>query len=343
MSQNAYNSTIINNQTKSSATAAIINKQPFFKLDNNAALHFIAGGVGGSIGTIIFSPLEVIKTRFQSSLYQENKLKLNQKLGLWNSTKFHIADTLSSVRNLYRNEGFKALFKGLGPTLSGVIPSRSIYFFSYGNGKKMLSDLNGGKENALIHLSSATIAGIITATATNPIWVIRTRMQLQNETGRLYNNSFHCLYQIVRKEGVKSLYKGMSASYLGVVESATQWVVYEQLKVLRGIQSTSDKNQKDKTMNEWMETLLCAGSAKLIAALVAYPHEVLRTRLRQNPVNSNGTYKYNGLISSIKLIYKEEGMVGLYGGLTPHLLRVVPNAAVLFGTYEMIMYYFSKK
>lgn len=38
-----------------------------------------------------------------------------------------------------------------------------------------------------------------------------------------------------------------------------------------------------------------------------------------------------------KLVWKEEGMVSMYGGLTPHLLRTVPSAAIMFGMYELIL------
>lgn len=48
----------------------------------------------------------------------------------------------------------------------------------------------------------------------------------------------------------------------------------------------------------------------------------------------NGHQKYTGLVQCFKLVAKEEGLLGLYGGLTPHLLRVVPSAAIMFGTYE---------
>lgn len=48
----------------------------------------------------------------------------------------------------------------------------------------------------------------------------------------------------------------------------------------------------------------------------------------------NGLQKYTGLVQCFKLVAKEEGLLGLYGGLTPHLLRVVPSAAIMFGTYE---------
>jgi solute carrier family 25 protein 33/36 len=51
----------------------------------------------------------------------------------------------------------------------------------------------------------------------------------------------------------------------------------------------------------------------------------------------NGQLKYTGLVQCFTLIYKQEGMAALYGGLVPHMLRVVPSAAIMFGTYEGVL------
>jgi solute carrier family 25 protein 33/36 len=63
--------------------------------------------------------------------------------------------------------------------------------------------------------------------------------------------------------------------------------------------------------------------------------KVVRTRLRQTP--KDGIHKYTGLAQCFRLIFKEEGLAGLYGGLTAHMMRVVPNAAIMFGTYEAML------
>lgn len=36
-------------------------------------------------------------------------------------------------------------------------------------------------------------------------------------------------------------------------------------------------------------------------------------------------------------MWVEEGLMGLYGGMTPHLMRTVPSAAIMFGMYEWIL------
>lgn len=50
-----------------------------------------------------------------------------------------------------------------------------------------------------------------------------------------------------------------------------------------------------------------------------------------------GHLKYTGLVQCFRLIWKEEGMAALYGGLVPHMLRVVPSAAIMFGVYESVL------
>jgi len=92
---------------------------------------------------------------------------------------------------------------------------RAIAFFTYGNSKKFYTELNNGKESPVVHLVSAASAGIVTATATNPIWVVKTRLQLQSAGQKIYKNSLDCTLRIIKEEGIKGLYKGMSASYLG--------------------------------------------------------------------------------------------------------------------------------
>lgn len=183
--------------------------------------------------------------------------------------------------DIYRDESPRALFKGLGPTLVGVIPARSINFYTYGNGKVVMANaFNEGRENSLVHLSAAAFAGIVTGTATNPIWVVKTRMQLS--ASQLVDSitpvhkggiggSWLCIQKIFKEEGIKGFYKGLSASYLGVTEGTIQWVLYERLKKL-----TVDTEGKGGAM-EWLGMLGSAGTAKCVASLVSYPHEVCQS------------------------------------------------------------------
>lgn len=74
--------------------------------------------------------------------------------------------------------------------------------------------------------------------------------------------------QIAREEGIRGFYKGLSASYLGVTEGTIQWVLYERLK--RMTASAEGKGG----LQEWAGMLTSAGTAKCVASLITYPHEV---------------------------------------------------------------------
>jgi hypothetical protein len=73
-----------------------------------------------------------------------------------------------------------------------------------------------------------------------------------------------------------------------------------------------------------VEYLGIASGAKGIASVITYPHEVLRTRFREQRGKER---RYTGLVQAVRLIAKEEGVAGLYGGLGPHLLKVPSSHA----------------
>ncbi|KAG0065028.1 hypothetical protein BGZ92_005637, partial [Podila epicladia] len=285
-------------------------------------VHFLAGGTGGMAGALVTSPLDVVKTRLQSSLYQSaNNVSVATvpRSGVA-SVLGHIKDTCLLLGHIYSKEGPRALYKGLGPNLVGVIPARAINFATYGNGKKFYTEMNGGKETTFVHLSSAATAGVVTATVTNPIWLVKTRMQLQVEGVRQYKNSMDCVVQLLRTEGIKGMYRGLSASYLGVAEGAIQWVIYEQLKTTLAEHRRISREVYGKApgyivggkdVEEWVHYLGAAGAAKFVASAITYPHEVLRTRLRQTPVGG-APAKYTGLKQTFQLVLKEEGVAALY-------------------------------
>lgn len=312
----------------------------------NPWLHFVAGGMGGMAGAICTCPLDVVKTRLQSDIYksqyQSSARAYHTPVG---KAIAHVKDTVGIITNVYRLEGVRALFKGLGPNLVGVIPARSINFFTYGLGKEFISkNFNDNKESVAVQLSAAACAGIVTSTATNPIWLVKTRLQLDkasSEGTRKYKNSWDTITKVIKQEGFFGLYRGLTASYLGVAESTIQWVLYEQMKsfIRNREQHRRDMGiphtKADKVM-DWFATSGAAGLAKFMASLITYPHEVVRTRLRQAP-RENGVLKYNGLINCFKTVVKEEGFLSMYSGLTPHLLRTVPNSIIMFGTWELII------
>ncbi|OQE37836.1 hypothetical protein PENCOP_c009G08535 [Penicillium coprophilum] len=317
-------------------------------------VHLLAGASGGMATAIVTSPLDVLRTRLQSDFYQtpdrgtnvspqSNQLPQTSRPLQRSNHK-----TLRIISSIYRAEGWRAFFRGLGPSMAGVVPATAIKFYVYGNCKRIGAQLMGHKEDsAFIHAQAAICAGLATSTATNPIWLVKTRLQLdktQTHTGgpstRRYRNSIDCIRQVMRNEGLGGFYRGLSASYLGSIETALHLVLYEQLKTRlhRSLEATEGKPRTAfwDEVSHWVSTSGAASSAKLVAGLITYPHEVIRTRLRQAPME-RGQAKYTGLLQCFRTIAKEEGMAGLYGGLAPHMLRSLPSAIITLGVYEFVL------
>jgi solute carrier family 25 protein 33/36 len=272
-------------------------------MSNEAFKHVIYGGTAGAVGALITSPLEVIKTRLQSQ---------HQLVHSQNSSSFHLAQfTKNAMQEVVQREGIKGLWKGIGPTVIGSIPSRAIYFSLYNLNKKNLTSYVPSSH--WLHFLSAFNAGIITNTFTSPIWMIKTRLQLN--TSKDANRSSLILKDILKKEGVTALWKGVGASYLGVFETALQWVLYEKMK--------------DQASTP-VQVFGFASISKLCASLIWYPHEVIRTRMREPNAN------YRHFIHCLKSILQNEGWKKLYSGLAIHLFRVVPNSAIIFLTFELL-------
>ena len=294
--------------------------------------HFVAGGIGGGVGVTCTLPLEVVKTRLQAQNFK-GVLTAGKDLG-----QFRLGTGIAlSLHQILRSDGVRGLWAGLTPSLVGVVPARAIWFTSYEISKKFFATSEGVSSSGTA--ISGIIAGVTVTTLTCPIWVVKTRLQLQSSlTANVeYKSSIDCFRKIYKHEGPGAFYKGLGASYLGIVESSLQLVMYEGMK--KTMQINKQKSDPEAELNPW-EIFQVSSIAKLVAAAVAYPHEVIRTRLREQR-GSHG--KYPGVWGGMRVILVEEGLRGLYGGMCAHLLRVVPNAGIMFLTYETVLSFVAPK
>lgn len=243
------------------------------------------------------------------------------------------------AKKILEQDGIPGFFRGLPPTLIGIIPSRSAYFYAYQRVKKFLSPTlpEGSPANAMV---AGFMAGITGNTLTNPIWMVRTRMQLMidHTAGqKAYNGYWDAITTIFKEEGLGGFYKGITASYWGCAEGAIQFIIYEQVKT-RLLLKENERRQKiglkETTELSKATYFWAAAASKLFAAIATYPHEVARTRMREQA--RSGVFKYNGMWNTLGIMAKEEGTKSLYSGMGVHLMKVVPNSAFMFLFYEIV-------
>ncbi|XP_056596993.1 solute carrier family 25 member 36-A [Triplophysa dalaica] len=300
-------------------------------------VHLFAGGCGGTVGAILTCPLEVVKTRLQSSsvtLYI-SEVQLSTVNGA-SVARMAPPGPLHCLKLILEKEGPRSLFRGLGPNLVGVAPSRAIYFAAYSAAKEKLNNVFD-PDSTQVHMLSAGLAGFTAITATNPIWLIKTRLQLDaRNRGERSMSAFECFRRVYQSDGLRGFYRGMSASYAGISETVIHFVIYESIK-RKLLESKANANMDDedesvKDASDFVGMMLAAATSKTCATSIAYPHEVIRTRLREE-----GS-KYRSFFQTLNMVVREEGYKALYRGLTTHLVRQIPNTAIMMCTYELVVY-----
>lgn len=177
-------------------------------------------------------------------------------------------------------------------------------------------------------------AGILTSLATNPIWVIKTRMlSTSAKHPGAYASMSEGARQIYRTEGVSGFYRGLVPSLFGVTHGALQFMAYERLKNAR--LRRSSETQQDLGS---VDVLVLSGLAKMFAGSATYPYQVVRARLQMYEVDRI----YSGARDVVRQVWKKEGLAGFYKGLGPNLFRVLPSTCVTFLVYERTKQYLNR-
>jgi len=87
--------------------------------------------------------------------------------------------------------------------------------------------------------------------------------------------------------------------------------------------------EADPTSHETMiSRLYCGALSGCVACVACYPLDIVRTRI----ISSTDGRKHS-ISGTLRMIYRSEGIRGLYRGLDATLLTCVPNLAVSYATY----------
>jgi len=298
-----------------------VSKSPKHQL--GPIINGLAGACAGGVAALFTCPLDVVKTILQVQTAKKG------------SQDFE--GVLSIGKRLYRVEGIRGLYKGLGTTLWALVPNWGIYFYSYSLAKDWAAS-KGWQEGAAVYLGSSVFAATITDIATTPLWMIKTRMQtqvVQPGQQRKYKSTWHAFSVISREEGLLALWRGLIPQLIGILHVAVQFPLYEFLKTWMAEKRNKSRDQ----LSSW-ELAVTSGVSKCAASAVAYPHEVLRSRFQYQKSSDPG--HYTSVPHAIRSILKEEGVIGFYRGMGTNLLRTAPACAITFTTYELLSRHLKK-
>ncbi|XP_064547737.1 solute carrier family 25 member 32 [Drosophila montana] len=281
--------------------------------------HLVAGVSGGVASTLILHPLDLIKIRFAVNDGRTATVPQYRGLG-------------SAFTTIFRQEGFRGLYKGVTPNVWGSGSSWGLYFMFYNTIKTFIQGGNTTMSlGPAMHMLAAAESGALTLLLTNPIWVVKTRLCLQCDTASSseYRGMVHALSEIYKTEGVRGLYRGFVPGMLGVSHGAIQFMTYEEMKNAYNEYRKLPIDTKLATS----EYLAFAAISKLIAAAATYPYQVVRARLQDHH------HRYSGTWDCIQQTWRYEGAIGFYKGLKANLIRVVPACMITFLVYENVSHF----
>ncbi|KAL7572509.1 hypothetical protein ACA910_000333 [Epithemia clementina (nom. ined.)] len=291
----------------------------------------LVAAVGSSaLASVFCAPLDLVRTRLQ--VWGDIVIPGSQQQGSGAavlSRRGHLANIPLLIQDIIRKEGIGGCFRGLGATLITVPAFWGIYFPLYDDLKRHWTIEYPNTGQSWIHMGSAVMAGAVSDVICNPMFVVRTRLQT-DALHALAGNGIRIRPKTV-SETIRSLYqeggmlvfwRGMTANIIGLTHVGIQFPVYEALK---------KKLRLNKRDNAPAEFLAASAFSKMVACLISYPHEVIRSRMQ------DARAPYVGLFETCQRMYVKEGLLGFYSGLPITLVRVLPNTCLTFLTYELLL------
>ncbi|KEG12998.1 putative mitochondrial carrier protein [Trypanosoma grayi] len=294
--------------------------------------HTVATQAAGGVSTIVLYPIDVVKMRFMS---QDGTVQRQHNRQTYRS----ISEAFAAI---YREEGLRALFRGCHVAVLGAVVAWGVYMYLYRSlcaaSEALVSRDGQGRMEDFVRCSLlSAVASCSSALVCNPIWLIKTRMQLEElatgsshgSTGN-YSSFIRGTVFAVRSTGFCSLWRGVSAQVLLGLPNALNFPLYEVFKFYR-LQRTC----RDSLSTQ--DVCVCSTVAKACVTVAAHPINVLKTRL-QDHRSRCGELQYVSLVQSVVLIWKRHGVRGIYRGIIPAFLQSVPRSVLTFVLYERFMH-----
>jgi solute carrier family 25 thiamine pyrophosphate transporter 19 len=190
----------------------------------DSAESFISGAFAGGIATSLTYPLDLLRTRFAAQ-----------------GTERVYKSLYSGIREIATQEGPRGFFQGVSAAIVGIVPYMGLFFLSYESLKPPLADLSLpiGSGDAV----AGVIASITAKTAVFPLDTVRKRLQVQGPSRTryvhrnipAYTGVLDTIKQVLRREGVRGLYRGLTVSLLKAAPASaiTMWTYERAMRAMK--------------------------------------------------------------------------------------------------------------
>ncbi|KAF5191953.1 Mitochondrial carrier family [Thalictrum thalictroides] len=261
---------------------------------------FINGGASGMLATCVIQPIDMVKVRIQ--LGQGSAVQVS--------------------RNMIRNEGVGALYKGLSAGLlrQATYTTARLGSFRILTNKALAA--NDGKPLPLYQKALCGLtAGAIGASIGSPADLALIRMQadatLPAAQRRNYTNAFNALYRIIQDEGVLALWKGAGPT------------VVRAMGLNMGMLASYDQSVeffRDNLGFGEASTIVGASAVSgFFASACSLPFDYVKTQIQKMQPDASGKYPYTGSLDCVMKTLKSGGPLKFYTGFPVYCIRIAPH------------------
>uniref|UniRef100_A0A8C5N6Z6 Solute carrier family 25 member 25 n=1 Tax=Gouania willdenowi TaxID=441366 RepID=A0A8C5N6Z6_GOUWI len=270
--------------------------------------HLVAGGGAGAMSRTCTAPLDRLKVLMQVHSSRSNSMRI-----------------AGGFAHMIREGGVRSLWRGNGINVIKIAPESALKFMAYEQIKRLI----GSKQETLgicERFVAGSLAGAFAQSSIYPMEVLKTRLALRR-TGQ-YAGITDCAKHMLQKEGVTAFYKGYVPNMLGIIPYAgIDLAVYETLKnwwLQRYATDSADPGV--------FVLLACGTTSSTCGQLSSYPLALIRTRMQAQATVAGGPQMT--MLGVFRHIVRTEGLSGLYRGLTPNFMKVIPSVSISYVVYE---------
>ncbi|XP_021607276.1 mitochondrial carrier protein CoAc1 isoform X2 [Manihot esculenta] len=209
----------------------ILNNCP--ALGSGPVVDLLAGSVAGGTAVMCTYPLDLARTKLA---YQVSDTSASYRSSMRSVCAQPACGGLKDVlTSVHKEGGTRALYRGIGPTIIGILPYAGLKFYVYEELKCHIPEEH--QKSIVMRLSCGALAGLFGQTVTYPLDVVRRQMQVEHLQPSIqghvrYRSTWDGLSKIVRNQGWKQLYAGLSINYIKIVPSvAIGFTAYDMMKI----------------------------------------------------------------------------------------------------------------
>jgi solute carrier family 25 (adenine nucleotide translocator) protein 4/5/6/31 len=204
---------------KDSIKDAIMPKTRTYSKGEAFAYGLAAGGAAGAASLVFVYSMDLVRTRLSTDMGKGANRKYNGFIDCYKQT--------------WKEGGVRAIYKGFGISVAGIIPYRAVYFGGYDFIKaNLLSEGASFWEKWGYSQVNTIIAQYITypIDTVRRVQMLAGRIGKDGTVGRTYRNAVHCFFVLLKERGVSGIYKGALANTYRATGGALCMVFYEQLQ-----------------------------------------------------------------------------------------------------------------